>query len=181
MKGSKFNRARCRKIVLSTVHNTTFLKASLYVFDISINVYITQFSLLLVQPKGYSDMYMYQTQRCVLWLNCQLPTAPRVYQVPSYFPLFNFITVTSHERHHHSNLGQLDCFFNSWFMLKTKKTNPVHYWPPCEGNPTVTGGFPAQRASNPEIVFMSIGHHITVFFCAIPVFVILAIATLCLW
>ena len=61
----------------------------------------------------------------------------------------------SHDRHGVSNHRQLDCLFQSFYGLTSKKHQNQLYWPYCEGNPPVTGGFPAQRTNNAESVFMS--------------------------
>ena len=46
----------------------------------------------------------------------------------------------------------LDCLLNHLFRCRSKKTSKLRVTGLCEGNSTVTGEFPAQRASNAENV-----------------------------
>ena len=63
------------------------------------------------------------------------------------------ITVLSYEYHGISNHWQCVCLFNS-LLKPTKKYQRSLLLALCEGNPPVTGGFPSQRASNMESIFM---------------------------
>ena len=51
-----------------------------------------------------------------------------------------------------SNHRRLDCLVNRLFRHRSKKTSNLRVTGLCEGNPPVTGGFNAQRASNTENV-----------------------------
>ena len=46
---------------------------------------------------------------------------------------------------------RLDCLLNRLFGRRSKKTSGLRTGL-CEGNPSVTGGFPSQRTSNPQNV-----------------------------
>ena len=50
------------------------------------------------------------------------------------------------------NHRRLNCLLNRLFMRRSKKTSKLHTVL-CERNPSVTGGFPSQRSSNPEKCF----------------------------
>ena len=51
-------------------------------------------------------------------------------------------------------------FFQQQFQAKNKgNIKASHYWPFCEENPSVTGGFSSQRVSNLESISMSWFHH----------------------
>ena len=65
--------------------------------------------------------------------------------------LREFITVTSHGYHTISNYRQLDCLFDSLFRLTAKRTPKHRITGPLDGNPTVTSGFPTQRASYEDL------------------------------
>ena len=58
------------------------------------------------------------------------------------------------ERHCVSNHQQLYCLLNRLFWLRSKKRSKVCDTGLCEENPWVTGGFPSQRASYTESVFI---------------------------
>ena len=49
-------------------------------------------------------------------------------------------------------------FFNCLFRLTTKKHESSGILAPCEGNPPVTGGFPSQKASKADSIFISCHH-----------------------
>ena len=51
-----------------------------------------------------------------------------------------------------SNHRRLDCLPNRLFMRRSKKTSKLRTIGLCEGNPSVTAGFPSQRASNAQNV-----------------------------
>ena len=57
------------------------------------------------------------------------------------------------ERHGVSNNHPLDCLHNRLFRRKSKKTSKLCVTDLCAGNSSVTGEFPAQRASNADIFF----------------------------
>ena len=52
-----------------------------------------------------------------------------------------------------------DCSLSRWFRRRPKKTSKLHVTGLCQGNSTVTGVFPVQRASNAENVFIWWRHH----------------------
>ena len=58
-----------------------------------------------------------------------------------------------------SNYQGLDCLFSCLFSRRSKKTSELHVSGLCEGNPSVTGGFPSQRASNAVNVSIWWRHH----------------------
>ena len=54
-----------------------------------------------------------------------------------------YITMTSHKCHELSNHWHVDCLFNSYFRLTTKKHQTLHYWPCVKRlHVDVSGGFP---------------------------------------
>ena len=63
------------------------------------------------------------------------------------------------ECHGTSNHRHVHCLPNRLFRRTSKKISKL----PCEGNPLVTGGFPSQRASNAENVWIWWRHHVTKF------------------
>ena len=66
----------------------------------------------------------------------------------------------SHNEHDGvSNHPHFDCFLNILFDRRSKKTLKLRFTGFCEGNPQVTGEFPAQRASNAENVSIWRRHH----------------------
>ena len=71
-----------------------------------------------------------------------------------------------HERHHGrdgvSNHRCLDCLHKRLFRCRSKKQTKFRVTGLCEGNSPVTGEFPAQKASNSEIVSIWLRHHGTV-------------------
>ena len=70
-----------------------------------------------------------------------------------------FIIVRPHERHGVSNYQRLDSLFNGFVSAYiTENTKAAHYWPLCEGNLRVIGGFPAEMASIAESVSISWRH-----------------------
>ena len=56
------------------------------------------------------------------------------------------------ERDGVSNQRRLGCLLNFFFRRRLKKTSKLSVTGLCEGNPPVTGEFPAQRTSNTENV-----------------------------
>ena len=58
-----------------------------------------------------------------------------------------------------SNHQPRDCFLNRLFRHRWKKTSKLSVTGLCAGNSLVTGGFPAQRASNAENVSIWWRHH----------------------
>ena len=58
-----------------------------------------------------------------------------------------------------SNHQPHDCLLNHLFRRRSKKTSKLRVTGLCEGNSTVTGEFPAQRASNAENVSFWWRHH----------------------
>ena len=58
-----------------------------------------------------------------------------------------------------SNHQPHDCLVNRLFRRRSKKTSKLRVTGLCEGNSPVTGEFPAQRASNAEIVSIWWRHH----------------------
>ena len=53
----------------------------------------------------------------------------------------------------------IQCLLNLLFRRRSKKTSKFHVTGLCEGNPTVTGGFHSQTASNMENVSIWWRHH----------------------
>ena len=72
----------------------------------------------------------------------------------------NFITATSNDRPGFSNHRSIECLFNSLFRLTTKEHQMSALLSICEGNPPVTGGFPAQRDNNAKNVCIWCVHFI---------------------
>ena len=60
-----------------------------------------------------------------------------------------------------SNHRRLDCLHNRLFRRRSKKTSKLRVTGLCEGNSSVTGEFPAQRASNAENISIWWRHHDT--------------------
>ena len=75
------------------------------------------------------------------------------YMITAYWLM---ILMMSHEQQGVSYHQQLDCCFNSFFRRTSKLCITVPLW----GNPLVSGGFPSQRTSNAEHIFMSWHCHI---------------------
>ena len=57
------------------------------------------------------------------------------------------------------NHRRLDCFLSRLFRRRSKKTSKLRTNDLCEGNPAVTGGFPSQKASNVENVWIWWRHY----------------------
>ena len=55
-------------------------------------------------------------------------------------------------------VSKLHCVLNRLFMRIHKNIKAAYYWP-FVGDPPLIDGFPSQRASNAEIVSISIRHH----------------------
>ena len=62
----------------------------------------------------------------------------------------------------------LDCLFNRLFRRRSKKTSKLRLTSLSEGNSSVTGEFPAQRASSSENVFIWWRHHVGSYRCCNP-------------
>ena len=58
-----------------------------------------------------------------------------------------------------SNHQPHDCLLKCSFRCRSTKTSKLHITDLCEGNSPFTGEFPAQRASNAEIVSIWWRHH----------------------
>ena len=58
-----------------------------------------------------------------------------------------------------SNHLRLNCLHKLLFRRRSKKTSKLRVTGLCAGNPPVTGGFPSQRASHTENVFIWWRHH----------------------
>ena len=75
----------------------------------------------------------------------------------------NSIGITMHwrqnERDGVSNHQRLDCVLKRLFRRRSTKTSKLHPTGVCKGNPSVTGGFPSQKASDTENVFIRWRHH----------------------
>ena len=63
------------------------------------------------------------------------------------------------ERDGVSNHQHCDCLLNRLFRRRSTKTSKLHVAGLCEENSSVTGEFPAQRASNAENVSIWWRHH----------------------
>ena len=59
----------------------------------------------------------------------------------------------------HSNHQSHDCLLNRLFKHRWKKISTLRVTGFCEGNSPVTSEFPAQTASNAEIVSIFLRHH----------------------
>ena len=64
------------------------------------------------------------------------------------------------ECHGASNHRRFDCLRNRLFRRRSEKTSKIRVTGLCEGNSSVTGEFPAQRASNAENVSIR-RHHVS--------------------
>ena len=85
-----------------------------------------------------------------------------------------FVTCGSWLLHFHEhcvlNHPQIDCLLNNLFRLATKKNQSSALLPPLWDNPSVTGGFPWQWASNAESVSLSWHHHVLPCVCTTKLF-----------
>ena len=79
--------------------------------------------------------------------------------VDSSFVLVLSPSITGRHNDGVSNHRCLDCFLNLLFRCRSKKTSKLRVTGLCEGNPSVTGGFPSPKASNTEKVSISWRHH----------------------
>ena len=77
-----------------------------------------------------------------------------------YFIQPLIITVTSHEHHSVSN-KKFHCLFSRLSRRTSKITSKLRVTGLCEGNPSVTGGFPSQRTNNAVNVSIPWCHHVT--------------------
>ena len=64
------------------------------------------------------------------------------------------LLVMSHEHLSILNHHQLNCLFYCFLSLTTKHSLKLHITGLCEGNPTVSDGFPLQRANDAESISM---------------------------
>ena len=62
-----------------------------------------------------------------------------------------------------SNHQRLDCLFSRFFRRRSKKTSKLCVANLCVENSSVTGEFPAQRASNARNLFIWWRHHLSAF------------------
>ena len=80
-------------------------------------------------------------------------------------PLMAQIKCSSQWRHNGrdavSNHLPHDCLLNRLFRRKSKKTSKLHLTGLCEGNTSVTGEFPGQKASSAENFSIWWCHHAT--------------------
>ena len=60
------------------------------------------------------------------------------------------------------NIVSIRLWYDSWVIPVL--LGPAPSLALCEWNPLVTGGFPSQRASNVESIFMSWHHHVIIWF-----------------
>ena len=67
------------------------------------------------------------------------------------------------ERSGISNHRRPDCLLNHLLRHRSKKTSKLRVTGLHEGNPPVTGGFPSQRASNKENVFVWWCHRVYIY------------------
>ena len=67
--------------------------------------------------------------------------------------------ITLHERQGVWDHQPLECLFVILLGLTSKKQQRPHYWPFCEENSSVTGGFLSQRAAKAESVSISRLHN----------------------
>ena len=74
----------------------------------------------------------------------------------------NFATRSCHNAASGQNVNIMTFMLNGSIIVsrhyKNREEENIqvrHYWPFCEGNPSITDGFPSQRASNAESVSMA--------------------------
>ena len=83
----------------------------------------------------------------------------------NYFLLNCYVLQWRHnERDGVSNHRHLDGSPNRLFRRKSKTTSKLRVTGLCEGNPPVTGGFPSQKASNAENVYILWCYHVCAIF-----------------
>ena len=73
--------------------------------------------------------------------------------------IWHTIKCRINERDGVSNHQPHDCLLSRLLRRRSKKTSKLRVTGLCEGNSPVTGGFPAQRASNAEHVSICWRHH----------------------
>ena len=90
-----------------------------------------------------------------------VPSSTDTSELTIYFTAQFMQTLQWHHNKHDgiSNHQPLDCFLNSLFRHRSKKTSKLHITGLCVGNSPVTGEFPEQRASNAENVSIWQCHH----------------------
>ena len=88
-----------------------------------------------------------------------LPSEP--YSYSDRWPLFPTLQWRHDECESVSNRLCPDCLLKRLFRHRSKKTPKLRVTGLCEGNPSVTGGFPSQRSSNAENVSIWWRHHVT--------------------
>ena len=71
------------------------------------------------------------------------------------------------ERDGVSNHRRLDCLLHYLFRRRSKKTSKLRGIGLCEGNPLVTGEFPAQRVSNANNVSIWLRHLVDITYVAL--------------
>ena len=150
-------------ILISTIWNQHGRKCCYSYFPRYISVFKSQnFKAYHVHPTDWNggqgsttkEFYPFKfvPMICLSSTSSQVWTRFRPYVVTSSI-CFLGITVTSHKCHGISNKQRLDFLFNSLFRLTT--TNKISaLLVLCEGNLSVTGGFPTQRTNNVETISM---------------------------
>ena len=86
------------------------------------------------------------TRPCAM---CWLSSVSSILSV--FYAFANDTTVLSHERHDASNHQHPHCFATVGSDVHQRKCESRVLLALCEANPTVTGGFLSQRASNAEL------------------------------
>ena len=113
---------------------------------------ITQCTIYLLT---YFLICMYATPMAILRKHCW---CSGIYE--SMLHTENYLSMTCpqplqwrhNERDCVSNQRRLDCLLNHLFRRRSKKTSNLRATVLCEGNPAVSGEFPAQWASNMEML-----------------------------
>ena len=108
------------------------------------------FILLLVDSCFRNQTGMHITWHMVHMIHCNKDVIPLHMQGHLSY---------SHDEHDGlSNHWHLNCLLNRLFRCRSKKTK-FCVTGLCEGNPPVTGGFPSQKASDAENIYIWWRHH----------------------
>ena len=124
-------------------------------------VTIITMSTRIVCPRGWGLGYpsWVHTVLCYRLWSCM----GACYEDPTSIMQTSLLGLTVQWRHNEcdgaSKHARLDCLLNCWFRHRSKKTSKLRVTGLCEGNPSVTGESPSQRASNAENVSIWWRHH----------------------
>ena len=97
--------------------------------------------------------------RRVVWVQCVIPLSACTVVLSRILLWGPTLQWRHNECDGVSNHRRLDYLLNRLFKRRSKKTSNLRVTGLCEGNPPVTGEFPAQKASNAEYVSISWRHH----------------------